>query len=1156
MKKRITTIVWGFEKYCPQKTILIMKLTTLLLFINFIHIGAAVTFQNDRFTYKTDKIQIMEFLDKIESESKYKFLYRSEHLKTVFIKVDAKNATLEELLASAFSETNITYKVLEDNLIVITQKEPNASSQQQKITGKITDATTGESLPGVSIVIEGTGTGVTSDADGKFSINIPDAYSQGVLLFTYMGYLPEKVQLPSQAQLDVKITPNVKKLDDVVIIGYGTVKKGNVSGSVSKINSGALADRPINRVEQALYGEMAGVQVRTTSGEPGQAIQVRVRGSASISASKDPLYVIDGVPVSSLADVNANDIQSMEVLKDAASAAIYGSRGANGVVLITTKGGKKGTNFQFTYRTGVQMIEKKIPLMGAQDWINMQKQILDTTYLKWGVTNKVAVSVSDNSYQRTTKMGYAAPKNYPTAIYDPRWDYGQDSLQYVDWQDEFYRVAKISEYNLSASGGNENLSYRISGSYLDQDAIVVFTNYKRANLRANVEAKKGHLTYGVNLAPSISWYNGGGISGKDAQSHHVLTMAPVVEQSAGLNTGADGNAIYSWATSNVSPIAYLREQTNETAMYRLLSSTYINGEITKGLNLRVQGAMNMDNSNNQIYRPTSIMASGTQTAGSKSYGNQANSINMFYSFESTLNYNATFGKHYINAVAGYTTEKNKNKSTTQTETNGFSNDALTDFDYSNTSGATTISKTNSYSTMLISYLGRVIYTYNNKYQLQASVRTDGSSKFGANKRWGTFPSVGTFWRVSEEPFFQPVTKLLNEFKLRYSWGMTGNNTLTAASTTDGNIYPAIGTLESNPYSFNGTTYTGYGPSSTSNPNLGWEKTSASNFGIDIGFLQSRISLSADYYYKVTTDLLLQVPVPIVTGNENEWQNIGHVKNTGFEVELTSNNLVKALKWTTTLTLSQNKNTVTKLGPDNAPIYSGLDATSNASQIIKVGEALDAFYMYDAIGVYMNQTDLNNSPHMSTNVPGDVKYRDVNGDGKIDSDDRTILGHKTPDFTYGMTNTFSWKNFDLSFLIMGQSGGKIYNILGRAFDRPGMGSKTNALEHWKNRWISADQPGDGKTPSITSTATTSLIDSRWLYDASYWKLKSMTIGYTIPVTKLKGLLSGARIYVSGENIFMHDHYDGGYSPESDNNNGGDYGAYPQAKTFIAGININF
>jgi len=1005
----------------------------------------------------------------------------------------------------------------------------------QVISGIVTDSATGKPLPGVTVVEVGTNHGTVTDAQGQYRLSISGSAAR--LRFSYIGYRSKIVPIENGlTHLNIGLTSSNTSLNELVVIGYGSQKKADVTGAVAQLNANRIEERPISRLEQAMQGQLAGVQVRATTGQPGAALQIRIRGTASISAGNDPLYVVDGIPVSDLGDLNPEDIASIEVLKDAASSAIYGSRGANGVVLITTKKGLAGrTRFTLNAYTGIQQLAKKMDLLSPQEWIDLARQIEDSNWVKLGIQRGKNYQASDPIWFRQQELGVQQNATY---IPDSRWAYGTDSLAFIDWQDAFYRKAPMSDVQLTASGGTTNFTYRLSGNYLDQEGIAVYTDYKLASVRANFEGQMARfLKVGLEIAPSYSWLNGGEVDGKDNQSHHVLAMVPVAEKDAGINTGVAPYSRYYWAGSTQSPVAYERATTDQQNRLRLLSNMYVLANLYKGLDLKITGAWNADMQFHKVYHPTLGVG---QTPGSASSGSYSTANAQYYLFESLLTYNHSFGGHNINLLAGYTAEETIGTNSGQSH-RLFANDELTTLN--NATSTVTSSTTSEYKETLLSYLGRILYNYKDKYLASVAFRRDGSSKFGANNKWGNFPSFSLGWNVAQENFMHAIP-WINVLKLRYSWGMNGNNSIPN--------YLAYGGISAANYSFNGALVNGYVPSSLSNPDLHWEKTRSSNYGADISVINNRISLSIDHYDKLTTDLLLNVPVALATGFSSGWVNIGHVQNKGWEFELNTRNLTGQLQWQTSFNIGFNHNKVLALGQGNAPIHTGF---SNLTQIIEVGQPLNAFYLYDAIGVYTNDADLKASPHMSTNIVGDVKYKDVNGDGIIDANDRTIMGYPDPTYSWGIYNTFSYKGVDLSFLIQGSGGNKVYELIGRAIDRPSMGFTQNALGRWRNRWRSPSQPGDGHTPRIDGT-TGGFYDSRWLYDATYARFKNLTIGYTFPHQFIKGV-DNARIYFSAENIFYIINRDyGGYSPEALNTSGGDYGSYPDAKTFMLGINLSF
>lgn len=931
-----------------------------------------------------------------------------------------------------------------------------------------------------------------------------------------------------------------KDIEEVVVIAYGTQKKGEVTGSVGRVSAESFKDRPIARVDQALTGQIAGVKTRSTTGKPGEPLEIRVRGTASITASNSPLYVIDGIVADDMGNISPDDVQSIEVLKDAASTAMYGSRGSNGIVIVTTKKGVSGKpSFTFSQYYGVQTIEKKLDIMSSSEWIDYATEAINKRWvaLAPGHSASDSYAVRANYYNLPNTTDYNLA-NINTML-DPRW--GTDQVAYIDWQDAFYRPAAIQNYQLSVRGGSPNVKYAISAAYFDQEGMALNTGFNRFNLSAVVDVNiSSKWKAGIALRPSYSQSYGAAVDGKDNEAHKMLSMVPVAELGAGLYTNFWNNIRYRWAGSTVSPIGTLENTTNNTNEFRMLSSMYMSYDILPDLNFKISGAATNNFNINNGYIPTFNLV--TNIPGQVSIGSRRTVNYNRYLGEALLNYKKTFGSHSIAVLAGYSAENSR--TTSQYNRNkGFANDDLKTFNFTQSASVLNSEYTAS-EWMLTSLFGRVNYDYQKKYMLFGSIRRDGSSRFGWDNLYGTFAAFGGAWKVDKEEFLKGQSWLSN-LKLRYSWGENGNNAI--------GDYKSFGTLTGGNYSFGGNLSNGLVPNSIGNLILTWEKTQSSDFGFELG-LFNRIDLSVDYYTKKTKALLLQEPILLTTGFPSIIGNVGSVENKGLEFELSTKNLTGQFKWNTSANIAFNNNKVLQLGNNNKPIYTGFSSLTN---IIQVGEELNSFYLYEAIGI-LSTADINNTGVAKTTgaIAGDVKYRDFNGDGKIDENDRHIIGSPTPDYYWGFTNTFSYKGFDLSVFFQGQKGGYSYALLGRAIDRPGMGTTTNVMGNWANRWRSDADPGDGKTPRLDGT-TGGLLDTRWLYDATYIQLKNVTLGYSFPqelVSKLK--VSNLRLYVSLENVWRKDHYYGGYNPESVQSDGTDYGAYPNAKVYMMGLNFNF
>lgn len=1009
------------------------------------------------------------------------------------------------------------------------------------ISGQVTDEK-GEPLPGVSVVLKGTTNGTITDIDGNFEVK--STQTKGILSFSFIGYKTHEENFSASAVIKVTLEASAGTLGEVVVVGYGTAKKGNVTNSVASMSAQDLEERSVNRIENALSGQMAGVYAQTTTGEPGAELSIRVRGTGSINASNEPLYVVDGVPVDNLRGINSNDVQSLDVLKDASAAAIYGSRGSNGVVLVTTKKGKKGKpKLRFNSYMGIQKIEGTIDMMTPEQWIQMRKEGVDEAWVNRGptLTPKKVYTAADPMAFRAAELGITNGIPNATYMYDPKWAYGTDSLAYVDWQNEITRPAAMKYYELGASGGTEDLTYNISTSFLDQDGIVVGTGIKRANLRANFEAKiNSRIKFGLMLAPSVEWSDGGRVDGKDNTAMVAIQMPPVVDKASGKYTGAQPFGPYAWSGRYQNPIANMERSEYEIKRNRLNTNAFINVDIVKGLELRLLAGMDNNNYTDQRFTPTSAIRDwATTVEGAATTANRNTSWTNKYIFQSTLNYRKSFQKkHNVEAVAGYSVEQNNFEATTQSAS-GFPNDWSPIF--STASVKTIGSSISAGSTALLSYFGRVGYDFKGKYLVSASIRRDGSSLFGSDNQWGVFPAVSAAWRISDEKIIQNL-KIISDLKLRASWGVTGNNRIP------NNAQFSLLGINNDP--LNGLSVAGFSPSTIENRNLGWEQTAGTNFGLDFGVFKNRISGSVDIYKKTTQDLLLFAPVSAVSGFANSWQNVGKVENKGIEFMINTRNIVKSnFSWTTNFNISYNKNTVLQLGSDNTPIAQGFSGLTN---IVQVGAPINSLMLYEHIGVFMNEGDLANYPKFINSRVGDSRYRDVNGDGVITAADRTIVGTPQPDYTFGFNNDFKFKNFDLRIVTFAQQGGQIYSMIGRSIDRPLMGYLYNKLALWKDRWQSEAVPGNGNVPSINAT-TGGYYDTRWMYSSDYIRIKNITLGYNLP--KIKGL-DKARVYASIENAFIWHKYGGGWTPEAANDAGGDYGGYPQARTVSIGVNVGF
>jgi TonB-linked SusC/RagA family outer membrane protein len=1041
-----------------------------------------------------------------------------------------------------------------------------AQGQEKNLRGKITDNETGKGIPDVSVKLVGTNAGGITGINGEFTFKIPSSTTKITIEVSAVGYA-KQIFSPAGNEFFVSLKKEVKNLEEVVVVGYGTQKKRNVTGAVTSFDAKNLDERPVTRVDQALVGQMAGVQVKQTTGALGKGLSIQIRGSGSITAGNEPLYVVDGFPLATAApngsgnystgnpldNMNPNDIESVQVLKDASAAAIYGSRAANGVVLITTKKGQTGkARISVNSYVGYTERTRKLDMLNASEWIDRATEIINAQWVASG-TGRTADQTSD---QRRVILGLPVGQVNTSYMIDDRWNAaGHPGLNFIDWQDAAFRKGLVQNHQVSASGGNEFVRYYVSGNFARQEGMVINTDYTSYSARANVEINASKkLKLGINIAPTYSLNNDPGVEGKDNILHQMLSFTPVQEDTMGLYPNVGSNGQYRWSVSPNSPIGKLQNIIGLTKRYRTLTTMYADYQIVKGLSFKT--TVNLDNVDNTSKSYTPYIVQSTQatrlaqlttlTAGSYNTYRKQTFVN-----ENTLSYNHTFKeKHDVSAVGGFAYNMSKLDNSSLSSNGGFSSNVITTLNAANAVvGSTTESRN-----VLLSYFGRVQYAYDGKYLVSASLRRDGSSRFGDATKWGWFPSASLGWRISEEKFMKDIEKI-SDLKLRASWGKSGNYNIGDYSTI-----PLLGTYN---YSFNGNSAIGQAPNGITNPALSWEKSETYDVGIDVGILNNRITASVDYYNKLNSDILLNVPIYAATGFTSMLSNAGKVRNQGVELEITSRNMVGKFQWTTTLNVAHNSNKVVALAGGQSQILIPSSFDINHS-ILQVGQPMYSIYAVKMIGILSSADISNKVPVFGSETVGDPKYYDANGDGVIDASDRVIVGQPNPKYTWGITNSFRYKNFDVSFLVQGQSGGSIYSLLGRALGRTGQGFTDNALGTYRNRWRSESNPGDGRVSKAYSTFGR-IINTDWLYSSDYIRVRNITIGYDLGKVIKSKQIQGARLYLTLENFFGRDKYLGGLNPEATNTDlsgsssypeAGDYGGLPLPKSLIFGININF
>ncbi len=1077
-----------------------------------------------------------DILKLLAKTNQVQFIYNKDVIQTNDkISIAFNDKALKEVLDQLLTKYNINYQVFKNKIILI-DAEKIESKQTNKVqtipvSGKVLDEK-GQPMVGVSITIKGTTRGTVTDPDGNFKLQVNSL--NDILIFKFIGYIPYEIKAGESSPLNIKLSPNPTSLNEVLVVGYGTQRTGDITGSVGSITSKSIKDQPVTTIGEAMAAKIAGVDVQQTTGRPGASLTVRIRGAGSISAGNQPLYVIDGYPIADATTLNLlsnDDIASIEVLKDASAAAIYGSRGGNGVVLITTKKGSTGDpKINFSTYFGGSSPSKYQDMLNAQQFVDMTLAANNQAYLDGGGNPSTPVA--------------SRPYGLNAIFFNP------DQWVNTDWQKVVMQTGLFNNYQLSVSGGNANVKYYVSGGYLDQEGTLKYTDFKRYSLRSNLEVNiTPTFKLGLNLAPSFANERIANTEGTyaNATSEGIVMLAVLTQPFIGPYQ-ADGSYTRPVLTGNASsrnPLALLKEITNYQKSMRALGNLYLEWEPVKGLTLRSSGGADVVATRQDYYRPTTVPSSGVSVANG--YNNTGQNLNLLW--ENTANYKVTIAKdHALEFLAGYTVQWNDNENNNIVGT-GYPNDLVTTVN----AATTRIGTENIEQWALESILGRINYSYKDKYLMTINFRRDGSSRFGADNRWGSFPSASIGWRLSEESFLKDVN-WLSDLKIRASYGLTGNNNISN--------YAPIGLISQDNYIFGSGTQAltgGLSQTNTSNPDLKWEKNLQTDIGLEISVLGNRLHLTTDYYNRASSDLLLNEQVPSILGFTTALVNIGEVQNRGFEFTVNSSNLVGKLKWNTNLILSFNRNTVLNTGPANTPIFTGSFVAN--TNITQVGSPIGSLYGYRELGIFNSAAEIAAYPHVASTHPGDIKFEDVNHDGIIDAHDMTIIGSNQPKFTYGITNTFQYNNFDLNFVIQGVQGNQIANAFDMVIEN-GIGGGTNQNAEVLNAWQSPSQPGDGKQPRLSSTVTgnNNLFSSRFIEDGSYLRLRTVILGYTLPALLLQKIkMKSARFYISGENVFTLTHYTG-FNPEvgsaGDNATqpGVDYGAYPLNRVFTIGVNI--
>ena len=1138
--------------YCPpwvrEKFIVIfitMKLLTVLICVGSLAVSASTYSQSTKLNIKVENASLMEIFDIIEENSEFIFIYNENLVKSIERKsISVSGENIERVLNMLFEGYDVSY-LIDDRQVFLYKKEDlkkldriktkieikDEKPPQKEIKGTVKDEK-GLPLPGVSVIVKGTTIGTVTNTDGEFTFSIPQ--DTKILQFSFVGLKTQEIEVNEQTVFSVIMEEEMIGLEEVVAVGYGTMKKSDLTGSISTIDNSKITRRGITSIDQGLQGQVSGVQIVQPNSAPGQTPIVRIRGINSIQYGNDPLWVVDGFPLSTgISFINPNDIESITVLKDASATAIYGARGANGVILVTTKKGKSGdTRVSYEAYYGAQNIAKKIDLMNAKEWATAQRTFWDR-------------------FRNGSLIGRA----FPQAEIDQM---GQGT----DWQDEIFRTAIMQSHNLSISGGNEKTTFSVSGNYLSQEGIVINSEYSRGTFGINIEHKANQkFSFYANVNASYEYnrsintsagVNRGGVI------YNALIAAPTSPVKN--NDGSYFSQREYWQETGImaninvqNPVQMAYEQAgnyNRTHILNNFAGTY---EIVEGLTAKVNLGVDILYGRSNSYVP-SYFISQTASNGSAdvSTSQRFNWVN-----ENTLTYTKQFNEvHSLTALVGFTAQQAITESLQAGSTDFFSD--ITQY-YNLSIGSEPTFPSSGYSRWsMASSIGRVNYDYANKYLITISARYDGSSRFGENNRFGFFPSGAIAWRVNQEEFLNDVSWLSN-LKIRASYGRTGNQDIPLYQNVQ--LYNKISS-----YVFGESSSTAVAPGALVNPDLKWETTNQYDIGTDIGLFDNLLSFTADYYYKKTNDLLFPVSVPRQGGYTTVLQNIGSVENKGIELGLNVNLNKGDFSWNASGNISFNRNKVLALADADrffGPSFGrGLvQRNGGAATVIMVGEPIGVFWGNIFDGLWQTEEDFL-AGHMSENTnvgPGFENYRDVDGNGVFEEGkDETIIGNPHPDFEFGINNSFSYKNFDLSFLINGVYGNDVFNA--NVIELTSQVNVNNAITEYINAW---DGTGTSNTmfkndrPAGRSGVFVNRVSTQYIEDGSYVRLQNLTLGYNIPVN----LFDRFRVYVSADNLVTLTNYTG-YNPEvsvmgnTSTAMGIDAGTYPIAKILRFGVQIDF
>lgn len=1117
MKNNTLSGRYCFKNPRFKKIFRIMRISTFLLMVCvFCSYAGNAHSQNAKVSIRMNNVKLDKILNEIENQTDYLFIYNNQVDINKITSVKVKNEAVAQVLDRILSGTGINYELEGTHIILTTEaiKDLHAQQQAKTVTGTVTDVS-GEPIIGANIRIKGTTTGTITDIDGNFSIK---AEPQSVIEVSYIGYLTQETVINNQKSIRFLLKEDTKTLDEVVVIGYGVQKKADLTGSVANINTEKLNTQSNANIGQALQGKIAGVDIVSQGGAPGSGTRIMVRGIGTLN-NASPLYIVDGMYMNSIDHINPNDIASIDVLKDASSAAIYGSRAANGVIIVTTKEGSNTEGkpiIDLSVNLGISTASKFLDMLDAKGWAEV------TTIARQAI-GKPALDMATDLANK--------PDN--------------------DWQDIMFRPALMQNYNLSVKGGGKYSTYYTGLGYFNQDGIVKGTNYQRYNIQSKNDYKRGIFSAGTNLIISFSHDKPlhqelrGGMIGT------ILQSVPTLEKYDDTREGGYGGT-YGDVVNIPHPLAIIddniMDRYNENV--KIFANLYAQIELFKGLKykLNLTPDFSFERYKNYLNKYDFGLATNSITQLTERQRRRRNIL-----VENLLTFDRTFGEHKISALAGYTYQDSRFRHI-QAYGEGLPQ-GLEEIDAATTNRS---NEGNSWRSVLTSILGRVFYSYQNKYLFTATIRRDGSSKFGKNNRYGYFPSFSLGWNVAEEKFMENV-HWLDQLKLRGGYGVLGNQEIDnyqySSTITTGINYP----------DGNGGLLQGAFPKNFANPDIKWEETAMTNVGIDFMAFNNRLSLTADYYVKNTKDILLTVPIPISSGGANDpIRNAGKIRNNGFEFNLGWMDQPNPdISYGINLIGSFNKNKVIAMGSESGSIKGGSTNQNITTSETKAGYPIGGYWLISTAGYFNSQEEVDAYAKDGKKIqpaaePGDIKFVDANNDGVINDDDRVFQGSPFPDFTFALNGNMRYKNFDLSIGLQGVLGNKIYNATRQTLEDVTKGSNflASCLDYWTPENKNASHP---RLTWDDPNRNTRAESDRYLENGSYLRLRSVQLGYTFPQTWFKGAIQHARVYINAENLFTITSYSG-YSPDvnADNANyrGFDNFIYPTNRTFMLGLNVTF